>query len=127
MVTTDYSHARDMVTLLTADGLQAVVASELMAFSKAPAEFAGELDDWPRNRPIWVFLRGKGSKSGCLVMWVYPDPRYSWEFAGLMSTLRSLCLKPLDGTNPNGWSNSMLQQIHSQAVVATNSSAERFF
>lgn len=55
------------------------------------------------------------------------DPRYSWEFAGLMSTLRSLCLKPLDGTNPNGWSNSMLQQIHSQAVVATNSSAERFF
>ena len=127
VVTTDYSQARDMVTLLTADGLQAVVASELLTFSKPPAEFEAELDDWPRHRTLWVFLRGKGSSGGCIVLWVYPDPRHSWELAGLMSTLRSLCLKPLDVTNPNGWVNSTLQQVHNLAVQATTRATEQFF
>lgn len=127
VVTTDYSHARDMTSLLAADGLQPVVTSELMVFSKTPEEFEAELADYQRNRPVWAFLRGKGSRGGCLVVWVYPDPRHAWEFAGLMSTLRSLCLKPLDGSNPNGWANGTLQQIHDLAALATSTANESFF
>lgn len=119
IVTTDYARARDMVTLLTADGLQATVASELRAFSKPPVEFEAELDDWPNHRIMWVLLRSKGSSGGCLVVWIDNDPGQSWEFAGLMSTLRSLCLKPVNVTDPNGWSNSTLQQIHDLAVRAS--------
>lgn len=120
LVTKDYTTARDAVALLKADGLQQVAGSSLLVFGETPAEFQTTINLLPQRGIKWALLRSKRSKGGCLVCWVHPQATDDFDFGGLMTTLRSMCILPINVSSPNNWGISTQMELYKLACLAVD-------